>query len=353
MEFEKDSRTVFISQLAVRSDERRITDFFEKAGLKVRDVRLITDRNTRKSKGFGYVEFAHKDMVPTALLLSGQTLDGMAVLIKPSEAEKNFAASTSTSINPMSSSVGPTRLYVGSLHFNVTEEDLRQVFLPFGDLEFVQIHMDPETGRSKGFGFVQYKRADDAKKALAQLNGLELAGRQLKVGLVNETKQENIGGSLGELDDEGGGLQLNAQSRALLMAKLGRGALPNPSLPSAMSMSGVGQLVSPVPAMLSPPPMVVPTQYLLLRNMFDPNGENEPDFDLDIRDDVQDECGKYGKVVYVKVDRDSQGCVYVKFGAPDGATKAMKALHGRWFAGKMITAEYLTESVFRSKCPKA
>lgn len=113
---------------------------------------------------------------------------------------------------------GPTRLYVGSLHYNITEEDLRAVFSPFGEIEFINIHIDPETNRSKGFGFVQlieflptsnsirYKRGDDAKKAMQNLNGLELAGRQLKVGLVNENSGASSG-SLGELDDDGVSVQ--------------------------------------------------------------------------------------------------------------------------------------------------
>lgn len=49
-----------------------------------------------------------------------------------------------------------SRLYVGSLHFNLTESDIKQVFEPFGELEFVDLHRDPMTGRSKGYAFVQY-----------------------------------------------------------------------------------------------------------------------------------------------------------------------------------------------------
>ena len=48
-----------------------------------------------------------------------------------------------------------SRLYVGSLHFNLSESDIKQVFEPFGELEFVDLHRDPMTGRSKGYAFVQ------------------------------------------------------------------------------------------------------------------------------------------------------------------------------------------------------
>lgn len=78
------------------------------------------------------------------------------------------------------------QLYVGSLHFNLTESDIKQVFEPFGELEFVDLHRDPMTGRSKGYAFVQYKRGEDAKMALDQMEGFELAGRQLRVNTVHE-----------------------------------------------------------------------------------------------------------------------------------------------------------------------
>lgn len=87
-------------------------------------------------------------------------------------------------------------------HYN----NSRELFEPFGELEFVNLHTDPDTGRSKGFAFVQYRSPEDAKKALQHCNGLELAGRQLKVGLVTETKSEvGLGLGLGAdaLDDEG------------------------------------------------------------------------------------------------------------------------------------------------------
>lgn len=53
------------------------------------------------------------------------------------------------------------------------------MFEPFGELEFVDLHRDPATGRSKGYCFIQYRRPEDAKMALEQMDGFELAGRQV------------------------------------------------------------------------------------------------------------------------------------------------------------------------------
>jgi len=77
-------------------------------------------------------------------------------------------------------SAGPTRLYVGSLHFDINEDDLKQIFAPFGEIEFIDLHKEPD-GRSKGFAFVQFRRPDEAKKALTKINGLTLAGRLISL----------------------------------------------------------------------------------------------------------------------------------------------------------------------------
>ena len=55
------------------------------------------------------------------------------------------------------------------------------MFEPFGELEFVDLHKDPVTGRSKGYAFVQYKRSEDARMALEQMDGFELAGRTVRI----------------------------------------------------------------------------------------------------------------------------------------------------------------------------
>ena len=101
--------------------------------LQVTDVRLITDNKTRRSKGIAYIEFKDTESVPLAMGLTGQKLLGVPILVQPSQAEKNrmsMAPTILTSNRPIN--VGPMRLYVGSLHFNITEEMLKGIFEPFG-----------------------------------------------------------------------------------------------------------------------------------------------------------------------------------------------------------------------------
>ena len=89
-----------------------------------------------------------------ALGLAGQKLLGVPIIVQHTQAEKNRAGNSMPNMVIPKGNSGPMRLYVGSLHFNITEDMLRGIFEPFGKIDNIQLIMDPETGRSKGYGFL-------------------------------------------------------------------------------------------------------------------------------------------------------------------------------------------------------
>ncbi|HEY1892427.1 MAG TPA: RNA-binding protein [Steroidobacteraceae bacterium] len=93
-----------------------------------------------------------------------------------------------------------TKIYVGNLPFSATESEVRELFAQHGTVESVSLITDRDTGRPRGFGFVEMARAD-AAKAIQNLNGKELGGRALR---VNEA-QERTGGGGGGGGGRGGG----------------------------------------------------------------------------------------------------------------------------------------------------
>jgi len=97
-------------------------------------------------------------------------------------------------------------IYIGNLSYEVTEEDLKQAFEAFGEVESVKIIQDKYTNRSKGFGFVEMPDNADAQSAINDLNDTELKGRTLK---VNEARprSESRGGRGGYGGDRRGGSQ--------------------------------------------------------------------------------------------------------------------------------------------------
>lgn len=363
-EDERDKRTVFVMQIAAHCRTRELAEFFMQAG-RVRDARIISDRNSRRSKGVGYVEFYHVESVQKALALSGQRLHGVPLIVQLTEAEKNRAAEQANADSKGRSNAAH-RLYVGSIHFDLTDDDLRQVFDPFGAVEFVQLQRD-ETGKSKGYAFVQYKEAADAQLACTRMNGFELAGRTIKVSPVisgqhgTQALDLNAPGVVGstpamgahsaspfnkgpraDMDEsDAHGIALSSQARAELMQKLAREPVPSASTPST----------APRAAVAVPP--VAPTQCVLLKNMFDPEEETEPNWDKDIEDDVKVECSKYGAILHIHVEKDSKGEIYIKFADVSAAEAAVNALDRRWFAGKQVGAVYIPPLIYHSRFPKA
>ncbi|CAJ0941142.1 unnamed protein product [Ranitomeya imitator] len=452
---ERDARTVFCMQLAARIRPRDLEEFFSTVG-KVRDVRMISDRNSRRSKGIAYVEFVDVSSVPLAIGLTGQRVLGVPIIVQASQAEKNRAAAMAN--NLQKGTAGPMRLYVGSLHFNITEDMLRGIFEPFGRIDSIQLMMDSETGRSKGYGFITFSDSECAKKALEQLNGFELAGRPMKVGHVTERTDASNASSFLDSDElERTGIDLGTTGRLQLMARLaeGTGLQIPPAAQQALQMSGslafgavagdfgdpkllnygavdfinkdlqsrisqqsegyIGGLSTALQNAVDKPLMQLPgyrtagrgrshrkgtirsqevenggredtlapealaaaaasaaaisltsstlpipaaatqplaTQCFQLSNMFNPQQEDEPGWDTEIKDDVIEECNKHGGVVHIYVDKSSpQGNVYVKCPTITSAIAAVNALHGRWFAGKMITAAYVPLPTYHSLFP--
>ncbi|GMH26585.1 hypothetical protein Nepgr_028428 [Nepenthes gracilis] len=154
---------------------------------------------------------------------------------------------------------------------------------------------------------------------------------------------------------------LNAPSRALLVQKLDHSStaasiagtlgtpvisssvLAAPPVPFLGAPAGVSSLVAPlmqspvstlgglrVAGLSVPPPINISSVHT-----------TEPDFDLDIKEDVQGECAKFGPLKHIFVDKNSAGFVYLRFNDTQSAINEQRALHGRWFAGKMITATFM------------
>uniref|UniRef100_A0A5F9C2X9 RNA binding motif protein 23 n=1 Tax=Oryctolagus cuniculus TaxID=9986 RepID=A0A5F9C2X9_RABIT len=242
---ERDARTVLCMQLAARIRPRDLEDFFSAVG-KVRDVRIISDRNSRRSKGIAYVEFCDIQAVPLAIGLTGQRLLGVPIMVQASQAEKNRLAAMAN--NLQKGSGGPLRLYVGSLHFNITEDMLRGIFEPFGKIDNIVLMKDSDTGRSKGYGFITFSDSECGRRALEQLNGFELAGRPMRVGHVTERPDGTTDITFPDGDQE---LDLGSPGgRLQLMAKLAEGSgiqLPTTAVAAAAAQAAALQLNGAVP----------------------------------------------------------------------------------------------------------
>jgi RNA-binding protein 39 len=207
----KDQRTIFVSQLVMRADERDISRYFRRrVGIsEVRDVILLRDKRTGRHKGCAYVEVGRLEDVDRALGATGKTPDfqRFPILVKRAEAEKNALAlgGGAVAVGSLSfippASVIPSALvnhggqpvqltadgmriesqkvYVGSIDPCVTQPQLHALFSQFGTLEKILLQTDASTGMSRGFAFVTYRDPKDANLAIQTMSGQMLAGRPL------------------------------------------------------------------------------------------------------------------------------------------------------------------------------
>lgn len=97
-----------------------------------------------------------------------------------------------------------TKLYVGNLTYGVTNADLETMFAPHGTVQSAQVIMDRDTGRSKGFGFVEMSNNNEAQAAINAMNGKEVDGRQLTVNEARPREERSGGGGGGGRKSFGG-----------------------------------------------------------------------------------------------------------------------------------------------------
>jgi RNA recognition motif-containing protein len=97
------------------------------------------------------------------------------------------------------------KLYVGNLAYGVSSSDLEQMFAEFGTVQSAQVIVDRDTGRSKGFGFVEMGSDQEAQAAIAAMSGKEVDGRQLTVNEARPREDRGGGGGGGGGGGRGGG----------------------------------------------------------------------------------------------------------------------------------------------------
>jgi nucleolin len=164
------------------------------------------DRNSGRSRGFGYVHFTTTEAVEAALLMNGKEVDGRAVNIDKS-LPRNQSTARENRANTFGDKQSPPSavLFVGNLSFNLGEDQLWEAFGEHGDIKSVRVPTDRESGRPKGFAYVEFSDVDTAKKAHEAMSGQELDGRSLRLDFSQPRDNSGGGGFGGGRGGFGGG----------------------------------------------------------------------------------------------------------------------------------------------------
>ncbi|CAI5480533.1 unnamed protein product [Closterium sp. Yama58-4] len=201
------NRKLFVRGLAWETSSETLLAAFEQYG-EIEEGAVITDRTTGRSRGFGFVTFKSSESAYRALREPTKMIDGRAAMCNLAAAGPT-SHPTATSVAAASSHGGgdsgyqyrPSyssgadlvyrKLYVWGLHFDTTNETFKDFFSQYGEIEEGAVAFDRETHKSRGFGFVTYRSADDARKALVEPTKF-IDGRKVQVKYaLDGTKEKN------------------------------------------------------------------------------------------------------------------------------------------------------------------
>ena len=182
-----EGKTVFVGGLSFDADEEAVKEFFGAAG-EINSVRIPVFEDSGKPRGIAFLEFATGEAAQKAVEMDGQEMMGR--WLKVSISTSPAARSDNKAPRRQGLSEKPdncTTIFVGNLSWNASEDDLREAFSACGEVVGVRIAMDQESGRSKGFGHVEFTDSSAVDEAV-KMTGTNVAGREIRVDYGGQRK---------------------------------------------------------------------------------------------------------------------------------------------------------------------
>lgn len=179
---EATQRNLFVGRLSYNVDEEWLTREFESFG-ELSGVRVITDRETNRSRGYGYVEFVNAaDGVRAQAEMHEAEIDGRAINVDfskpkaPPSQRQDRSKSFGDNLSPASDTI-----FVANLAFEATEDVVGEEFGKHGSVMGVRLPTDMETGSPKGFGYVQFGSVEEAQEVFGKMSGASIMGRPVRL----------------------------------------------------------------------------------------------------------------------------------------------------------------------------
>ncbi|KAL1284461.1 Splicing factor U2AFsubunit [Trichinella pseudospiralis] len=267
-------------------------------------------------KNFAFIEFRSIAETTAAMAFDGINYQGQSLKIRRPRDYQPLPGQNDTLAGLVSSVVAdsPYKLFIGGLPNYLSEEQVKELLISFGQLKAFNLIKDPATQISKGYAFAEYSDSTLTDQAIAGLNGMQLGDKKLVVQLASVGAKNNM-------------------------------------------FSAAAPVAIQVPGMNVVNPAATPaTEILCLMNMVVAEEliDNE-EYD-DIVEDIKEECCKYGSVKSVEIPRPIEGLdvpgvgkVFVEFGTVMECQKAQQALTGRKFANRVVVTSYFDPDLYHRR----
>lgn len=327
----RQARRLYVGNIPFSTTDDDMMAFFNEQinrlnGTQGIDGNAVLTCQTNLDKNFAFLEFRSMDEATQAISFDGISYRGQTLKIRrPHDYHPVASISTAEVVEITKGSIinvrntpispvvpdSPHKIYIGGLPTCLNEEQVKELLVTFGHLRGFNLVKDTVTGQSKGFAFCEYVDSSITEQAIAGLNGMQLGDRKLIV-------QRSIAG----------------------VRNLVANQLPVLQVPGFPMDVTTGK----------------PTEVLCLLNMVLPSELLDNDEYEDIRTDIKQECAKYGKVKSLKIPRPSDelpqgGCgkVFVRFESIDDCKKALNALSGRKFSGRIVMTSFYDLDKYKRK----
>mmetsp|Transcript_28523 Transcript_28523/g.37315 ORF Transcript_28523/g.37315 Transcript_28523/m.37315 type:complete len:479 (-) Transcript_28523:253-1689(-) len=201
-------KKIFLGNLAWTINEKKLREIAEPYGELV-ECKVIYDKMTGQSKGFGFLKFTDDESFETALEnINGTEVDGRAIRAIKHQPKDEAGPSSRPRANYPQEGGGRGRMYepgggrggmyesehakykiyVGGIPYDMDTNGLRKLFEKFGEIEYAAIGTDKQTGKARGYGFVTFHTRRDMEDAIVVMDGREVSGRMIKVVEANKTE---------------------------------------------------------------------------------------------------------------------------------------------------------------------
>lgn len=318
----RQARRLYVGNIPFSTTDEDMIAFFNGHiqrlnGANMHDGKAVLTCQTNLEKNFAFLEFRSMDETTQAIGFDGITYRGQNLKIRRPHDYHPVPSMNTSAEHGGTTAISPVvpdsahKLYIGGLPTCLNDHQVKELLTTFGKLRGFNLVKDTLTSDSKGFAFCEYLDPMVTEQAIAGLNGMQLADRKLIV-------QRSIAGLRNMVATQVPVLQV-------------------PGFPTELC---TGQA----------------TEILCLLNMVVPSELIDDEEYEDIRADIKQECAKYGKVKSLRIPRpkgDSagEGCgkVFVRFESVADCKKALNALSGRKFSGRVVMTSFYDPHKYKQR----